>query len=204
MVGLAIFIAGLTDDLRRKRGGGRLLVPLNGLQIVPYILLNKRWLRPARLVAGARPEARRIRSKNLIGQRQLIADKPEFELCVGNHNASSPGIFGGAAIDLKCKVAQPVSQFFADSTGGRFERNILIVTGLSLGRRREDRLRQLIGLTEAGRQRDPAYASVTLIVLPAGSGDIASCHAFHFDHFGAATQHRASLQLLPVGVKLRG
>ena len=77
------------------------------------------------------------------------------------------------------------------------ERDINIVGAvLALGRGSEDRLGQARSVLKSDRQRDPAHRSLRLVFLPAGSGQISACHAFHREHGGAIHQHRAPLKWL--------
>ena len=55
----------------------------------------------------------------------------------------------------------------ADDVGGLGAGDVLVVALLGLGRRREDRLGQALGLTQPGRQRVPADRAGVAVVAPA-------------------------------------
>src|SRR5581483_8188623 len=96
----SVFFAGLLDDFGRQRRGGRLLVPTNGFQMIPHVLLVERRLRAARIVAGARPEAGRIGRENLIGEHKLVANEAELELRVRDDDATRFSVAGGTLINI--------------------------------------------------------------------------------------------------------
>src|SRR5258706_337067 len=82
---LAIVVAGARQYLRRQMRRGRLLVPVQGLQVIAHeLLVEARWTN-ARFVRGHRPEARGIRRQCLIDEKQLacLVDA-EFELGIRN------------------------------------------------------------------------------------------------------------------------
>ena len=54
-------------------------------------------------------------------------------------------------------------------------------------RRREDRLGQLLGLAQPGRQRDPGDRAAGLVVLPARAGDVAADDALDRQHLRRRT-----------------
>ena len=65
---------------------------------------------------------------------------------------------GAALVERDRQAAQLLQQLaVADDLGGAIEVHVLVVVAdLGLGRRREDRLRQLLGLAQARRQLDAA------------------------------------------------
>src|SRR5262249_29467705 len=63
-----------------------------------------------------------------------------------------------------------------------------------LRRRREDRLRQLVALPQAGRQLDAADTPAGLILLPAAAGQIAANDALDRHDLGLAAEHRAAVE----------
>ncbi len=67
---------------------------------------------------------------------------------------------------------------------------------VGLGRRRENRRSELVGLAQAGRQRDPADRAGRLVILPARTDDIAAHHRFHQDRLQALGDDRAAFDLI--------
>ena len=67
---------------------------------------------------------------------------------------------------------------------------------VGLRARREDRLRQLLGLLQSARQRDAGDGAARLVVLPAGAGDVAAHDALDRQHLQAAHDERAPERLL--------
>jgi len=65
---------------------------------------------------------------------------------------------------------------------GRHRDVLVVFPPRRFGRRREDGLRQLGALGEAGRERDPADGPAPLVVVPARPGQVAAGDAFHPDH----------------------
>ena len=65
----------------------------------------------------------------------------------------------------------------ANDLDGLFERNVLVVvTGLGLGGRREDRLGQPGGIRQTRRQRHAAHRLRRLVLLPAAAREVATHH----------------------------
>src|SRR6185503_19384986 len=84
-----VFLACPGHHVIRERGDRRLLVPLDGFEIVAHELLVEARLRAAPPVGVARPEAGRIRRQHLVDHDQPIRIGPpvgrhqsEFELRV--------------------------------------------------------------------------------------------------------------------------
>src|SRR5450830_1048865 len=61
---LEVLFAAAPCNFLGEGGRGRLLVPANFFEVVPYILLVVRILRLARLIGVGRPEARGIRCEH--------------------------------------------------------------------------------------------------------------------------------------------
>ena len=86
---VAIFSAGASRDLRRQLGSRRLLVPVQGLQVIAYKLLVEARRTGARRIGVSRPEARRVRGKQLIDKGQsAIVIQTKLELGIRDDNAA--------------------------------------------------------------------------------------------------------------------
>ena len=70
-----------------------------------------------------------------------------------------------------------------------FIRNIDVVAGLFLGRRRKNRLRQLIALPQPGRKANAADGLRLLIFLPPRAGQVSTGDAFDRHHLRLFHQH---------------
>ena len=126
---------------------------------VAHVLLVERGLRAAGLPVVRGPEARRVRGQDLVAEHDLGARRgAELELRVGDDDPALGGVVAGVLVELEGHPAQLLHQRpVADDLGGALEVDVLVVVAdLGLGRRGEDRLRQPVGLLEAGGQLDPA------------------------------------------------
>src|SRR6202521_1826527 len=143
----AVLFAGARNDLGRQFRSRRLLVPVEGLQVVAYELLveARRAHTPAIAVRG--PEARGVRRQHFVDERQpAVAVDTEFELGVGDDDAAAARVFGREAIQRERGVAYRGGKLWTDERGHFLETDVLIVSAdLRLGRRREQRLRQTPG-----------------------------------------------------------
>ena len=82
-------------------------------------------------------------------------------------------------------------------TSHGLEADVLVVSRLGLGGRREHRFRQPVALAQTLGQANAADAAALLVLGPSGSGQIASGHALEGDDFALANEHR------PTGQKRR-
>ena len=199
LVGLDVERAGALDHVVRELRRGRRLVPAGGARPVAHVLLVEARLPAARLVAVGRPEARRVGRQDLVAEHdRAVGAAAELELGVGEDDPALARVLGAAPVDRDRQPAQLLQQLaVADDLGGAVEVDVLVVVAhLGLGRGREDRLRQLLGLAQPGRQLDPADRAGGLVVLPARAGDVAAHHALHRHHLEPLDQHRAAAVLL--------
>src|SRR5580700_4498277 len=91
----AVLVAGSRDDLGRQLRPRRLLVPVEGLQVVAYELLVETRRAHARAIAVRRPEARGVRRQHFIDEREsALAVDAEFELGVGDDDGAAGRVFG--------------------------------------------------------------------------------------------------------------
>ena len=102
-------------------------------------------------------------------------------------------------VDAECvegerQLLEPVEQVAADQLRGLGLRDVQVVSRLGLGRRREDRLRQAIGLDQAGRQRDAADLAGRLVVLPSRARQVAARDALDGERRRPAHEHRAPVE----------
>jgi len=100
----------------------------------------------------------------------------ELELGVGEDDPALGRVLGTALVDLDRDPPQLFQQRpVADDLRRPLEVDVLVVVAdIGLGRRREDRLRQLVGLDQPGRQLDPADGAALAVFLPARAGEVAA------------------------------
>ena len=100
-------------------------------------------------------------------------------------------------VELDRHVADaPHEVAVADELRRALEVDRLVVAGLGLRRRREDRRRQALGLAQAGRELDPGDLAGRLVVLPARAGDVAAHDALDREHLQPADDHRAAAHVV--------
>src|SRR6266403_4167546 len=100
---------------------GRLFVPANFFEVIPYILLIVGILRLARLVGVGRPEARGIRCEHFIRQGDALGGLPKFKLGVGDEDAALPRIIRSLLVDTQGYVTELAAQFGIDQLAHFFE-----------------------------------------------------------------------------------
>src|SRR5262249_59045591 len=83
----------------------------------------------------------------------------------------------------------------SDQLRGALEADRLVVTDVGLGARREDGLRQPLGLTQALWELDPRDAAAGLVVLPARARDVSADHALDREHLEPADDQGAPARL---------
>ncbi len=162
---------GAGDDLCRNARAGRLLVPVQRLEVVAHELLVVAGRADADAILLRRPEARGIRRQHLVHHiERAVGVGAELELGVGDDDAALGGIGRGPFVDREGGVAHPLGERAADGRDHLVEADILVVIAdRRLGRGREDRLGQLLRLAQAGGQLDAAQSAGRLVVLPARS-----------------------------------
>ena len=90
-----------------------------------------------------------------------------------------------------------VGQIGADRLSRLFEGNVLVVVaGLGLGGRREDRLAAAwLAFFKPGGSSTPHTDCVCLVLLPAAAGEVAAHHGFDRQRLQALDEHRAAPHL---------
>ncbi len=103
---------------------------------------------------------------------------------------------GDEAVELERQPLDLVEALLADERDGGGAVDVLVVAGLRLRRRREDRLGQLLRLDEPGRQPVAADLAGREVVLPARAGEVAADDALDREHLEPPALGRA-----PVGAE---
>src|SRR5579872_1113801 len=104
-IGIFVFSAGLLGDILWQRGCRRLLVPLDGFQVIADELLVIRRLSLSRSILSRWPEARRIRRQDLICKYDLAADDSKLEFRIGDDDPARAGVVGRFLVDAERQVA---------------------------------------------------------------------------------------------------
>ena len=132
-----------------------------------------------------RPVARAVGREGLVDQEDLAGLQlaAELELGVGEdqaretrHTRRPRSIEGEAHVTQEyCASSSPIA------SGHRLERDVLVVPGFGLGGRREDRLREPVGLDQAAGQGGAADGPGLAILAPAAAGEVAPDDALEGD-----------------------
>jgi hypothetical protein len=150
-------------DLGRQLGSRIGLVPRLGFEPVANGLLVEAGLGPARLVGGRVPEAARVGRHDFVDQDQLagIERRAQLELGVGQQDAGLLGDRGATRVEPRA-MSRTRSESGPDKLDHRVEADVLVVPDFGLGRRREDRLWQAIGLAQTRGSSMPQIAPLRL------------------------------------------
>ena len=135
---------------------------------------------------------------HLVAERErAVRVQPELELRVGEDDAALARVLGDLRVHGHRHVAHRARPARASPTSRpSLDVDRLVVALLRLGRRREDRLRQLLGLLQARRQLDARDPAGRLVVLPARAGDVAAHDALDRQHLELLDAQRAAAQLV--------
>src|SRR3974390_3246828 len=150
---------------------------------------------------GSRPEAGRVGSEVFVDPDEFAVEKAEFELGVGEENATRFGVGRGATIDFESDSADLVGEWLADDLRGTFEGNVFVVTADGFGGGSKDRFGQLVGFAKTSGKLDAADCAVRLIFLPSGAGEIAARDAFDGKRMRFANDHGASREFVQMLVE---
>src|SRR3954470_23104323 len=151
-----VALARLRHHVVGDRRRGRRLVPAGaGRPVAHVLLIEARLPAPDRVLVG-RPEARRVGGAHLVAEHELaIGIEPELELRVREDDPALARVVSHRAVDSQRNLAQPLAQLArAGQLGRLIEVDRLVVPDLGLGGRREDRLRELLGLLQPGGKLD--------------------------------------------------
>src|SRR5262249_14301468 len=99
-VSLKILFAGLACHFSRQCRSRWLLVPADFLEVIPNVLLVKRFLRLSRLVFVRWPEAGGIWCKHFVGQSDAGRGLAELKLGVGDDYSLRASVVCGGGIKL--------------------------------------------------------------------------------------------------------
>src|SRR5690606_19251326 len=157
------------DHDRGQMRARRRLVPVERLEIVAHVLLVEALRRRARPIARSVPEARRVGREELVDQTQLaVVRQTELELRVRDNDPALAGIRGCLGVEPQRHLLDARRELGADQIAYLRDRDVLVVRARRRFRtRREDRLTQLLGELEPGREPDARYAARLTIILPA-------------------------------------
>ena len=107
----------------------------------------------------------------------------ELELGVGDDDSLRQRMVGTLDVGLQRALAQLVRPDRADEFDDIVERDVFVVLPqFGFGGRGEQRLGELAGLGQPGRQHDTADLAGLLIVDEARAGQVAASHCLHRQH----------------------
>ena len=187
-VGFDIARPGGVDDIGRQRRWRDVTVAvpagLRAGEPVADELLVEAVLDHALLVVVGTPVPRRVGGEDLVGQSQVaVLVDAELELGVGDDDALGQRVVGALDVGLQGALAQLVGPHRADQFDHLVERDVLVVVSqFGLGGRGEQRLRELAGLDQPGRQRDAAHLAGLLVVDQPRAGQVAAGHGLDRHH----------------------
>ena len=142
---LDVAAARARDDVVGELRAGVGLVPAERLAVVAHELLVERRLRAAGRVLVGRPEARRVGRERLVAEHEpAVVVDAELELRVREDDPARRGALRDEPVELEREPLDLVEALLADELDGRVAVDVLVVPGLRLRRRREDRLGQLL------------------------------------------------------------
>src|SRR5439155_18193584 len=105
VVSLEVLVAGFGDDLGQERRRGRLLVPIERLEVIPDKLFVETGLAAAGLIPVGRPETGGIRRQHLVNEQQTPLIETELELGVGDDDAALPRVGAGGLVNAQTELA---------------------------------------------------------------------------------------------------
>ena len=146
-------------------------------------LLVEGRLTVAGLVTFGGPEAAAVGSQHLVAQDNIaLLVKTEFELGVGDDDASGPCILSALLVEGDGAVAELLGillslsgKLLLQNFDALLEADILVVIAdLGLGAGGIDGLRELVAFLQTLGKLNAADRAVLLVALPAAAGDIAA------------------------------
>src|SRR5205823_9037107 len=120
------------------------------------------------------PETRRVGREGLVDPDDVAAGQAELELRVGDDDPARQRVLRRLLVDRQRPLAQLAREVGADELRHPLERDVLVVAGLLLRRRREDRLAQLAAVHEARLEGDAADRAALLILLQPRAAEVAA------------------------------
>ena len=115
----------------------------------------------------------------------------QLELRVGQDDPGAGASLRGEPVEGDRDPLRLRQHVRAHDLGGLVAGDVLVVAFLRLGRRREDRPRQGLGLAEPGREPVPTHRTGVAVVAPPAAGEVAAHHALDGQHLEPPHHHRA-------------
>lgn len=174
------------------------LAPVEGFEPVADVLLVEAFLVLADLVLVCGPVTAGVRSQHFVDEDGFAIDFTEFELRVGEDDALGGGIVAGLGVDVEGHVLEVGCDLFADDVEGLFEADVFVVAHVRLGARRVERLFELLAELQIFGEDMTADLTGLLVVLPAGTDDVAADDAFHGVAVSLLHDHGATAEVIGV------
>ena len=149
------------------------------------------------------PEAAAVGSQHLVAQDNIaLLVKTEFELGVGDDDASGPCILSALLVEGDGAVAELLGillslsgKLLLQNFDALLEADILVVIAdLGLGAGGIDGLRELVAFLQTLGKLNAADRTVLLVALPAAAGDIAADDALDGKHVELFAHHAVAVK----------
>ena len=151
----------------------------------------------SRFVTFNRPVAGRVGRQHFVHERQgAIFIQTKLELGVGNDDAFGQRKRSRQLVNLDADFFDLCGEFRTNNLDDLFVAYVFIVlANLRFCRGCKNRLGQLAGIAQPGRQWHTADSLSALVFLPATASQIAAHHRFNRNRLEPLDQHRATFNL---------
>ena len=206
LIRLDVDLAGASDDFVGKHRTRRLLVEVDGLEIVADILLVERRRIRADRIALLRPEARGVGREAFVGEdERTVRVLAELELRIRDDDALRRRVIGGLGVEADGRVLKRLREVRSNELLGLLVVDrLVVVADRCLGGRGEEDFVELRGVLVARAELLAVDRALRLVFLPAGAGEVTAGDALDLDHVHLLDQHGTSAQILLVGLELDG
>lgn len=193
-----VLVEGVLHDVGRDFRTRVALAPVQSFEPVADVLLVEAFLVLADLVLVCGPVAAGVRSQDFVDEDGFAVDFAEFELGVGEDDALACGVVASLGVDVEGHALELGGDLFTDDVESLLEADVLVVANVRLGARSVERLFEFLAELQVGGEHVTADAARLLVVLPAGSHDVAADDAFHGVAVGLFHDHGTAAEIVGV------
>ena len=191
---LLITCGSLRNNVRRQMRSWRLTIPPQRNEIIADDLLVVTVLRCARLIHIRSPEARGVGREGFINQQDLPLAQAKFKFGVGQEETFGLGKRMSCTIQRETEITYLGRETGEPTSRSTSEKGIFsscapasaFVEGVNIGSGSRSLSRKPF------RQLNAAHRATRAILLPAGTGKIATDDAFNWERLCLFHQHRPS------------